>query len=105
MLTGWYVIRRRVDLSFCRLEKLRRRTEMKRLTRLVTIVVATLLIVSVGPFTGRTVARAPQTQGVTKNSILIGTSLPLSGLAAAYGVIAGGSKAYFDYVNAHGGVH
>lgn len=78
---------------------------MKRMTRLAAFAVATLLIVSVSRVPGPTLASVQQTPGVTKNSILIGTSLPLSGPAAAYGVIAYGSKAYFDYVNAHGGVY
>ena len=43
--------------------------------------------------------------GVTNNQILIGTSLPQSGIAVAYRVIANGEQAYFDYVNAHGGVN
>jgi branched-chain amino acid transport system substrate-binding protein len=50
-------------------------------------------------------ARAATTPGVTSDSILVGTSLPESGPAAAYGVIANGERAYFDYVNAHGGVY
>jgi branched-chain amino acid transport system substrate-binding protein len=78
---------------------------MKRMTRLVAFVVASLLMVGVGVLPGRTFASPVQTPGVGKNSILIGTSLPLSGPAAAYGAIAYGTKAYFDYVNAHGGVY
>jgi branched-chain amino acid transport system substrate-binding protein len=73
--------------------------------RLAAISVASLLMVGVGILPARTFASPPQTPGVTKNSILIGTSLPLSGPAAAYGAIAYGTKAYFDYVNAHGGVY
>ncbi len=45
------------------------------------------------------------TPGVTGNQILIGTSLPLSGVAASYGVIAGAEQAYFKYINAQGGVN
>src|SRR5436305_463740 len=47
----------------------------------------------------------PPSAGVTKSAILIGTSLPESGPAASYGVIAGGAKAYFAYINAHGGIN
>ena len=43
--------------------------------------------------------------GVTKDQILIGATVPLSGPAAAYGTIAKASEAYFNYVNAHGGVN
>ncbi|MFG1602944.1 ABC transporter substrate-binding protein [Actinoplanes sp. NPDC049265] len=46
------------------------------------------------------------TPGVTDAGILIGTHMPLTGPAAAgYSKIAPASKAYFDYVNANGGVH
>ena len=43
--------------------------------------------------------------GVTKDTITLGATVPLSGAAAAYGTIAKASEAYFNYVNAHGGVH
>src|SRR3954468_20669731 len=46
------------------------------------------------------------TPGVTDSSILVGTHQPLTGPAAAgYSEIAPATKAYFDYVNANGGVH
>ncbi|HZP74312.1 MAG TPA: ABC transporter substrate-binding protein [Gaiellaceae bacterium] len=45
------------------------------------------------------------TPGVTKNSITIGGTFPLTGAAALYGVIPKAEAAYFDYVNAHGGVN
>jgi branched-chain amino acid transport system substrate-binding protein len=43
--------------------------------------------------------------GVTKDTILIGATVPLSGPAAAYGTIAKSSDAYFRYVNDNGGVN
>jgi branched-chain amino acid transport system substrate-binding protein len=44
--------------------------------------------------------------GVTDTDILVGTHMPLTGPAAAgYSKIAPATKAYFDYVNANGGVH
>jgi len=44
--------------------------------------------------------------GVTDTEILLGSHLPLSGLAAAWGVdLKAGMDAYFDYVNDQGGVH
>jgi branched-chain amino acid transport system substrate-binding protein len=43
--------------------------------------------------------------GITRTSILIGGTVPLSGEAAAFGAVAPGAKAYFDYVNSKGGVH
>lgn len=46
------------------------------------------------------------TPGVTDSSILIGTHQPLTGPAAAgYSEIAPATKAYFDFVNANGGVY
>jgi branched-chain amino acid transport system substrate-binding protein len=45
------------------------------------------------------------TPGVTSNSILIGGTFPLTGPAAPYSVIPKAENAYFQYVNAHGGVN
>ncbi|MEV6597274.1 ABC transporter substrate-binding protein [Actinoplanes sp. NPDC051346] len=46
------------------------------------------------------------TPGVTDTEILVGTHMPLTGPAAAgYSKIAPATKAYFDFVNANGGVH
>ena len=52
-------------------------------------------------------ASAPSSSdpGVTPTSILIGGTVPLTGEAAAFGSVAPGAKAYFDYVNARGGVY
>ena len=43
--------------------------------------------------------------GVTPTSILLGSTVPLSGPAAAFGSIAYGAEGYFKYVNGHGGVN
>jgi branched-chain amino acid transport system substrate-binding protein len=44
--------------------------------------------------------------GITKTSILIGSHQPLTGIAApGYSEIAPSSNAYFQYVNAHGGIY
>src|SRR4051794_11881387 len=42
--------------------------------------------------------------GVTATSLVIGGTVPLSGVAAAYASVGRGAEAYFKYVNAHGGV-
>ena len=42
--------------------------------------------------------------GVTATTVLVGGTVPLTGQAAAFGTVAPGAKAYFEYVNAHGGV-
>jgi ABC-type branched-subunit amino acid transport system substrate-binding protein len=43
--------------------------------------------------------------GVTPTSVLLGGTVPLTGEAAAFGTVGPGAKAYFDYVNAKGGIH
>src|SRR5918911_1492522 len=43
--------------------------------------------------------------GVTKDAILIGATVPLSGPAAAYGTIAKASDAYFHFINDQGGIN
>jgi branched-chain amino acid transport system substrate-binding protein len=43
--------------------------------------------------------------GVTSTTILLGGTVPLTGEAAAFGAVGPGARAYFDHVNARGGVH
>jgi branched-chain amino acid transport system substrate-binding protein len=43
--------------------------------------------------------------GVTSDAVVIGGTVPLSGLASAFGAVGPGAQAYFRYVNARGGVH
>jgi branched-chain amino acid transport system substrate-binding protein len=43
--------------------------------------------------------------GVTAKKVVLGGTVPLSGEAAAFGSVGPGAKAYFDYVNAKGGVN
>jgi branched-chain amino acid transport system substrate-binding protein len=43
--------------------------------------------------------------GVTSTSVLIGGTVPLSGPASSFAAVGPGAQAYFQYVNAHGGVH
>ncbi len=42
--------------------------------------------------------------GITDKEVKLGGSYPFSGPASAYGTIGDGAKAYFDFVNAKGGV-
>jgi branched-chain amino acid transport system substrate-binding protein len=59
-----------------------------------------LALVAAGSSSG-----ASSAPGVTAHSITFGTHQPLTGLAApGYSEIAPASQAFFDYVNAHGGV-
>ncbi len=56
-----------------------------------------------GSATGQALtASAP---GVTASEIIIGSNGPLTGPAAGYATWNKGMQAYFDYVNANGGVH
>ena len=48
--------------------------------------------------------RASADPGITDKEVKLGGSYPFSGPASAYGTIAKGAEAYFDFVNAKGGV-
>jgi ABC-type branched-subunit amino acid transport system substrate-binding protein len=50
-------------------------------------------------------ASAAPTPGITKTQIVLGATGPLSGSESAYAPTLTGAQAYFDYVNAHGGVN
>ncbi|MGD0115458.1 MAG: ABC transporter substrate-binding protein [Dehalococcoidia bacterium] len=68
--------------------------------------VAGLLVAGCGGSQEASGSDSSAAPGVTDNQIVLGTHLPLSGSpAAAYGVIADGMSAYFDYVNSQGGVY
>lgn len=54
---------------------------------------------------GSSASSTKDAQGVTASQILIGTSGPLTGPIAAYGAVSEGANAYFQYLNAHGGIH
>src|SRR6266545_1563641 len=43
--------------------------------------------------------------GISATEIKIGGTFPLTGVASLYKTIPAAEKAYFDYVNAHGGVN
>ncbi|HVV77482.1 MAG TPA: ABC transporter substrate-binding protein [Mycobacteriales bacterium] len=72
-------------------------------TAVVALAVAACGGSSSGGGGGGSASSAP---GVTATSVLIGSTQPLTGIAApGYSEIAPASKAYFDYVNAHGGIN
>jgi branched-chain amino acid transport system substrate-binding protein len=75
---------------------------VRRLLALSVAVVALALTASMA--VGAPVASSSD-PGVTPTSILIGGTVPLTGEAAAFGSVGPGAKAYFDYVNARGGVY
>ncbi|HWC44507.1 MAG TPA: ABC transporter substrate-binding protein, partial [Casimicrobiaceae bacterium] len=53
----------------------------------------------------RRLATVRTTPGITKTQIVLGGTGPLTGTESAYEPVLSGAKAYFDYVNAHGGVY
>jgi branched-chain amino acid transport system substrate-binding protein len=73
---------------------------MKKTLLLVAVALAATAVV--GTTAG---ARPNATPGVTKTSILLEGTFPLSGPASGYAPIPVGMGAYFSYVNAHGGVN
>src|SRR5213082_1942827 len=75
---------------------------MIRRTRLSLVIALFVLGVVV---TASAVASTAKTPGVTAKSITIGGTFPLTGPAQLYGLIPKAENAYFQYVNAHGGVN
>jgi len=72
---------------------------MKRFTIVSAVVAAGAMVLSTLP------AQAAD-PGVTATEIKLGVSTPLTGSAGlAYGKVPGAMKAYFDYINANGGVN
>jgi ABC-type branched-subunit amino acid transport system substrate-binding protein len=77
---------------------------VKRRRLIAAAVTAGLAVAAVGCGSSSSGGSASQ-PGVTSNSITFGTHQPLTGPAApGYSEIAPASQAFFDYVNAHGGV-
>ncbi len=75
-----------------------------RSTRLLAFVVITVIAATVVAACGSS-SSSSSVPGVTSTSITFGTHQPLTGPAApGYSEIAVASQAYFDYVNANGGV-
>ena len=64
-------------------------------------VIALALAVS----TGAASARPSADPGLSSSEIVIGGTVPLSGIAASYASVGRGAEAYFKYVNARGGVN
>ncbi|HXW43305.1 MAG TPA: ABC transporter substrate-binding protein, partial [Streptosporangiaceae bacterium] len=65
-----------------------------------------LLLAACGKSSSSSSALQASAPGVTAKTITIGSHQPLTGIAApGYDEIAPASNAYFQYVNAHGGVY
>ncbi len=81
----------------------------KQLTRAAGIVTAGAVLAACGAGgrpSGQSGTDAAQEVGITDNSVTVGATFPLTGVAApGYSEIPSGTRAYFDYVNAHGGVN
>ena len=75
---------------------------MRRTTLAAVVMLALTLVAGAVALAGTT--RRQADPGVTPTSILLGGTTPLTGPAAAYGSVARGANAYFQYVNANGGV-
>jgi branched-chain amino acid transport system substrate-binding protein len=71
---------------------------MRRIPALVASCALALVVLPVG------LAGSAADPGITSTTILLGGTSPLTGPAAAYASVARGAKAYFDSVNAKGGV-
>jgi ABC-type branched-subunit amino acid transport system substrate-binding protein len=78
-----------------------RQTRIRLAASLFVALVAAIAVAACGSSSS-----SSSTPGVTATSITFGTHTPLTGPAApGYSEIAAASQAYFDYVNAHGGVY
>jgi ABC-type branched-subunit amino acid transport system substrate-binding protein len=70
------------------------------------VVVAALVAAGCGSSSSGGSGSAAAVPGITKTQILIGSHQPLTGPAApGYSEIAPAANAYFQYVNAHGGIY
>jgi ABC-type branched-subunit amino acid transport system substrate-binding protein len=79
---------------------------MIRNTRTKRAVIASALITAGAMVLSTVPAQATETTGVTATTIKLGISSPKSGAAGtAYKKVPGAMKAYFDYINANGGVN
>ncbi|MBV8478679.1 MAG: ABC transporter substrate-binding protein, partial [Actinobacteria bacterium] len=76
---------------------------MGRKVRLLAIVAGLAVATSIAATTASGAHQADP--GITKTSIHIGGTFPLTGVASAYKTIPSAESAYFAYVNAHGGVN
>ena len=75
-----------------------------RLTGVVLSLVAAVALAACGSSSNS--SSSSSTPGVTATSVTIGSHQPLTGVAApGYDEIAPASKAFFEYVNAHGGIN
>lgn len=83
----------------------------KQMTQIAVLITAGALVAACGaggrPASGSSSsATAAAEVGITKDTVTVGATFPLTGVAApGYSEIPTGTQAYFDYVNANGGVN
>ncbi|TMD38948.1 MAG: ABC transporter substrate-binding protein, partial [Chloroflexi bacterium] len=71
----------------------------------IAIVCAVGLLAACGETAGSSSSNTASAPGITASEIKIGSTQPLTGPAApGYSEIAPAANAYFQYVNAHGGI-
>ena len=63
-----------------------------------------LIVLALALAAGTASARPTADPGVSAREIVIGGTVPLSGIAASYASVGRGAEAYFKYINAQGGV-
>jgi branched-chain amino acid transport system substrate-binding protein len=63
-----------------------------------------LIVLALVLAAGTASARPTADPGVSAREIVIGGTVPLSGIAASYASVGRGAEAYFKYINAQGGV-
>jgi branched-chain amino acid transport system substrate-binding protein len=74
--------------------------------RTLAVTTAALLVALACGVSQGNPGKATKTEvGVTSDSISIGTTTPLSGPASFYAPVSKGANAYYQYINAHGGVN
>src|SRR5262249_55288579 len=82
------------------------RSHRTRTLAVAAVVVGALVAAGCGSSSTGGSTSAASAPGITKSQILIGSHQPLTGPAApGYSEIAPAANAYFQYVNAHGGVY
>src|SRR5689334_9804133 len=82
------------------------RSHRTRTLAVAAVVVGALIAAGCGSSSSGGGAAAAAAPGITKTQILIGSHQPLTGPAApGYSEIAPAANAYFQYVNAHGGIY
>jgi len=91
-------------MQYSSIKTLDGRKKMIRMNRR-KLIPASALITAVSMLLSASPAQAAD-PGLTKSSIKLGITIPMTGIASpGYNKIPGAMKAYFDYVNANGGVN